>query len=81
MPSTAWCHTSTRLVTMPSRFDDLETLLHAQVAIIADKHECVFLCRLAETSFVNMVMAVNRDAWAVFVYDYTTTVALDHAEI
>jgi hypothetical protein len=66
------------------KFDTLEPLLHAQVAIIADKYDCASLCKLAKTSFANTVMTVDPSDWAVtaaFVYDYTTTVPPAHVEL
>ncbi|KAF1365200.1 hypothetical protein EJ07DRAFT_161285 [Lizonia empirigonia] len=67
-----------------SKYDTSEALLHAQVAILADKYICTSLYNLAKTSFAKSVHAVESDEWraiAAFIYDFTTTEALAHKEI
>lgn len=67
-----------------SRYDTSEALLHAQVAILADKYDCQSLYILAKRSFGKSVQVVESDEWrliAAFVYDFTTTEALAHREI
>lgn len=67
-----------------SKYSASESLLHAQVAIIADKYDCVSLYDLARTSFANTVKAVESDDWAViaaFTYDNTSTEVPAHVEL
>ncbi|KAF9730209.1 hypothetical protein PMIN04_012258 [Paraphaeosphaeria minitans] len=67
-----------------SKYDTIESLLHAQVAILADKYDCASLYSLARSSFSNTIEATKSDDWAVvagFIYDYTTTEASAHLEI
>jgi hypothetical protein len=67
-----------------SRYDTSKALLHAQVAILADKYDCQSLYILAKRSFEESVQAVESNEWrviAAFVYDFTTMEALAHREI
>lgn len=67
-----------------SKYDASESLLHTQVAIIADKYDCASLYRLAKTSFANAIEAVKGDDWAAvapLIYDYTTTDLQAHKEL
>jgi hypothetical protein len=67
-----------------SKHDTSEPLLHAQVAIIADKYDCPSLYELARTSFANTVEAVKSDDWtavAALVYNHTTPEVLAHVEL
>lgn len=67
-----------------SKYDKSEALLHAQVAILADKYDCASLYRLAKTLLAKSIQAVESDEWraiAAFVYDFTTTEASAHKEI
>lgn len=67
-----------------SKYDTSEALLHAQVAILADKYDCTSLYRLAKTLFETSVQVVESDEWrgvAAFVYDFTTTEAPAHKKI
>ncbi|KAJ6199969.1 hypothetical protein J3E72DRAFT_238593 [Bipolaris maydis] len=67
-----------------SKYSTSESLLHAQVAILADKYDCASLYDLARTSFANTVKAVESDDWAViadFTYDNTSTEVLAHVEL
>ena len=67
-----------------SKNDTSEALLHAQVAIIADKYTCVSLYKLAITSFANSLKAVKSDEWrvtAAFVYDFMAAELPTHKEI
>ncbi|CAI6227025.1 unnamed protein product [Periconia digitata] len=61
-----------------------ESLLHAQVAIIADKYICGSLYDLARTSFLKTIQEVDSRSWGVvaaFIYDYTTTAVAGHIEL
>ncbi|KAF2690381.1 hypothetical protein K458DRAFT_459578 [Lentithecium fluviatile CBS 122367] len=61
-----------------------EPLLHAQVAIIADKYDCASLYGLAENSFAATIKAVEIDDWAViatFIHDHTISEAPAHAKV
>jgi hypothetical protein len=67
-----------------SKYDTSEPLLHAQVAIIADKYDCPSLYELARTSFTNTVEIVKSDEWtavAALVYNHTTTEVSAHVEL
>jgi hypothetical protein len=67
-----------------SCYDTSKALLHAQVAILADKYDCQSLYILAKRSFGKSVQAMESDEWrliAAFVYDFTTTEASAHREI
>jgi hypothetical protein len=67
-----------------SAYETSEPLLHAQVAIIADKYDCASLYKLAKTSLANTIEAVKIDDWAAiaaFIYDHTTTEAPAHVEV
>lgn len=67
-----------------SKYNTSEALLHAQVAILAEKYDCTSLYRLAKKSFAKSVQAAESDEWreiAAFVYDFTTTEAPAHKEI
>jgi hypothetical protein len=67
-----------------SRYDTSEALLHAQVAILADKYDCQSPYILAKRSYGESVQAVGSDEWrviAAFVYEFTTTEALAYREI
>lgn len=57
-------------------YETTEPLLHAQVAIPADKYDCESLHKLACTFFVKSAKTLGCDDWAVIaalVYDHTTT--------
>ncbi|PVH90153.1 hypothetical protein DM02DRAFT_79809 [Periconia macrospinosa] len=67
-----------------SKYNASESLLHAQVAIIADEYDCASLYRLAKISFANAIKAVESDDWAAIaplIYDYTTTELQAHKEL
>jgi hypothetical protein len=67
-----------------SQYHISESLLHAQVATIADKYHCASLNKLAIASFAKTVNAVDGDDWvaiAGFVYDHTTTELPAHTEM
>jgi hypothetical protein len=67
-----------------SQYDTSEALLHAQVAIIADKYDCASLYKLARNSFADAVNAIESDDWvsvAALIYDRTTTELPAHAEL
>jgi hypothetical protein len=67
-----------------SSFPQCQPLLHAQVAIIADKCDCASLYKLAKTLFVDTVLSISPKDWAItaaFVYDYTTTESSAHVEL
>lgn len=67
-----------------SQYDTSEPLLHAQVAIVADKYDCASLYKLAKTSFANAVNTIEKHDWitvAVFVYDHTITDWLPHQDL
>ncbi|EMD86653.1 hypothetical protein COCC4DRAFT_33152 [Bipolaris maydis ATCC 48331] len=67
-----------------SQYDMSESLLHAQVATIADKYDCASLCKLARTSFANAVNAIEKDDWitvAAFVYHHTIIEWLPHQNL
>lgn len=58
-----------------SQYDTSEALLHAQVAIIADEYDCASLYKLARTSFMDSVNAIEGENWvavAALIYDHTT---------
>lgn len=67
-----------------SQYDTSESLLHAQVATIADKYDCASLYKLARTLFAETVNAVESDDWvavAALIYDHTTTNLPAHEEL
>jgi hypothetical protein len=67
-----------------SEYTTSESLLHAQVAILADKYVCHSLYNLARTCFSKTIEDVGTDDWGViaaFVYDYTTTEVPAHIEL
>ncbi|KAI2481063.1 hypothetical protein Ptr902_08089 [Pyrenophora tritici-repentis] len=67
-----------------SQYDTSESLLHAQVATIADKYDCASLYKLARTSFADTVNAVESNDWfavAALIYDHTTTDLPAHEEL
>ncbi|KAF2818317.1 hypothetical protein CC86DRAFT_399334 [Ophiobolus disseminans] len=67
-----------------SQYDTSESLLHAQVATIADKYDCASLYKLARTSFADTVNAVESNDWfavAALIYDHTTTELPAHEEL
>jgi hypothetical protein len=67
-----------------SEYTTPESLLHAQVAILADKYVCDSLYDLARTSFSETIEKVDTDDWgiiAAFIYDYTTTEVPAHIEL
>jgi hypothetical protein len=67
-----------------SEYTTPESLLHAQVAILADKYVCDSLYDLARTSFLKTIENVDSDDWGViaaFVYDYTATEIPAHIEL
>ena len=67
-----------------SKYDTCASLLHAQVAILADKYACASLYKLASTLFAESVQAVNSDDWsaiAEFVYNHTTTDVHEHVKL
>ncbi|PVH93438.1 hypothetical protein DM02DRAFT_661971 [Periconia macrospinosa] len=60
-----------------------KSLLHAQVAIIAEKYDCASLYELSKSSFADTVKAVDSKEWiaiAVVIYKYMTTDLAAHAE-
>jgi hypothetical protein len=67
-----------------SKYKTSEALLHAQVAILADKYHCSSLYKFARLSFVKTVQTVGSDEWrgiAAFIYDFTTTESPAHLQI
>jgi hypothetical protein len=44
-----------------SKHDTIETLLHTQIAILADNYDCTSLYRLARSSFSNTVEAASAN--------------------
>ncbi|KAH7079102.1 hypothetical protein BKA63DRAFT_531809 [Paraphoma chrysanthemicola] len=67
-----------------SQYDISESLLHAQVATMADKYDCASLYKLARTSFAKAINAVESNDWvavAALVYDNTTTDLPAHEEL
>ncbi|KAH8730762.1 hypothetical protein GQ44DRAFT_699808 [Phaeosphaeriaceae sp. PMI808] len=67
-----------------SQYDTSESLLHAQIATIADKYDCASLYKLARASFANTVNALKSDDWvavAAFIYDHTITELPAHEEL
>ena len=67
-----------------SQYDTSESLLHAQVATMADKYDCASLYKLARTLFANTVNAVESDDWvavAALIYDHTATGLPAHEEL
>jgi hypothetical protein len=67
-----------------TKYQTSESLLHAQVAVIADKYDCASLYKIARTSFANTVKNVESDDWAViasFIYDHTAAEVPDHMEL
>jgi hypothetical protein len=67
-----------------SEYTTSESLLHAQVAILADKYVCPSLYDLARTSFLKTIENVDSGDWgiiAAFIYDFTTTEAPAHIEL
>lgn len=63
-----------------SKYDTAEPLVHAQVAIIADKYNCASLYKLARTFFANTAENFKNDDWAdiaTLVYNYTTRTHAD----
>jgi hypothetical protein len=67
-----------------SKYDTSGTLLHAQVAIIADKYDCASLYELARSLFASTVKTVESDDWAAIaalVYGHTTIELPAHVEL
>jgi hypothetical protein len=67
-----------------SQYDISESLLHAQVATMADKYDCASLYKLAEKSFADTVSLVKGEDWvavAAYIYDHTTTEYPAHKEL
>ena len=67
-----------------TKYDTSESLLHAQVATIADKYDCASLYKLARTSFASIIKIIDSDDWAAtasFIYDHTTTEVPAHVEL
>ncbi|EDU44795.1 predicted protein [Pyrenophora tritici-repentis Pt-1C-BFP] len=67
-----------------SQYDISESLLHAQVATMADKYDCASLYKLARTSFAGTVYAIESNDWiavAAFIYNCTTTDSPAHQEL
>jgi hypothetical protein len=67
-----------------TKYNTSESLLHAQVALIADKYDCTSLYKLARTSFANTMKNIESDDWAAiapFIYDHTTTEVQAHVEL
>jgi hypothetical protein len=67
-----------------SQYDTSESLLHAQVATIADKYDCASLFKLASTSLTDTIHAIESEDWvpvAALVYDHTTTELQAHKEL
>lgn len=67
-----------------SQYDISEALLHAKVATIADKYDCMSLYKLAKYSFSRTIDDVEIDGWvavAAVIYDYTTTDSPAHKEL
>lgn len=67
-----------------SEYSIPESLLHAQVAILADKYVCLSLYDLARISFSKTIGNITSGDWgiiAAFVYDYTTTEVPAHIEL
>jgi len=67
----------------PSEYDTSESLLHAQVAIMADKYDCASLFELARSSFANAVKGVEIEDWiaiATLIYEHMPTDLESHVE-
>jgi hypothetical protein len=67
-----------------SQYDTSESLLHAQVATIADKYDCASLYKLAKSSFANTINAVESNDWSAvagLIYDHTTADLPAHEEL
>ncbi|KAK7183848.1 uncharacterized protein CC84DRAFT_1089157 [Paraphaeosphaeria sporulosa] len=67
-----------------SKYSTPGTLLHAQVAVVADKYDCPSLYKLASASFAKQVPSVKSDDWidiAALIYDYTTLELTTHSEL
>jgi hypothetical protein len=67
-----------------SKYTTSAALLHAQVAIMADKYDCASLYKLANISFTEGVNTIEGDDWpaiASLVYKYTTTDIHSHKEM
>ncbi|KAH9882263.1 hypothetical protein J1614_001435 [Plenodomus biglobosus] len=67
-----------------SQFDIPESLLHAQVAVMADKYDCASLYKLARTSLADTVDTAKGEDWvavAALIYDHTTTNLPAHKEL
>ena len=68
----------------PFDYETNNALLHAQVAIIADKYGCVSLFLLSDELFVKSLAAVYATAWvdiAKFVYEHTSVEVLNHRNL
>lgn len=67
-----------------SRYDASTPLLHARVAIIADKYDCASLYKLAKTSLASSIGTAGVKDWvdiAALIYDYTTPDLPAHVEL
>lgn len=67
-----------------TKYATLESLLHAQVATIVDKYDCLSLYKLTRSSFANSVSTIDSEEWAAIasvIYGYTSTEVLAHAEL
>jgi hypothetical protein len=67
-----------------SQYDTSESLLHAQVATIADKYDCASLFKLASTSLTDTIHAIESEDWvavAAVIYNHTTTELPSHKEL
>ena len=68
----------------PTKYKTHGSLLHAQVATIADKYNCPSLYKLARTSFAETVETIEGGDWAIvaaFLYEHTSTEVPAHVDL
>lgn len=67
-----------------TKYDKPQSLIHAQVAIIADKYDCGSLYELASTSYAITVKTIKSNDWAVIagsIYDHTSNEIPSHVDL
>lgn len=67
-----------------TKYDTSEALLHAQVAVMADKYACGSLFKLAQAQFGEAIKTAETEDWvlaATVVYEHTTSEASSHMEL
>lgn len=67
-----------------SQYKNPESVLHGQVAIIADKYDCKSLYKLSGTLFARTMNTVSGNDWvavASLIYDYTTPDLVAHQRL